>query len=405
MPYVPAHTNEIGSYTRSKSVTSYTQTSNSITPIVSGPTNQTDAVSYKSLVVDGPFHNTFKGFRLPTTYGRGVHRIENDSGNYDFWGLNSAGQRVIRYTGTDAPSGFAGYPHDGPANALNGSTGVPSNLINRAEAEALNKIKAQKINLGVTLAEMKRTVSMVQSTLVTLLAVYRAVRRGNFATAYGLLTGGRTLDRTFQSPQQFWLAMQYGWFPLIDDIYGGVQLVNNGFRDKNALFNVSRTITQNLDTGAFFTTGRSDLVITGSAKSGVKVKFWGCVTGDVARLSSLGLTNPLEIAWELTPYSFVLDWLVPVGAWLSTLDATLGVAFVAGCRTELTEWDIVAEQGPAAGTNTRRLEGKLPRTRNRGVVMRRTTYGSWPWVIPYWKNPLTTTHTLSAIALLTNTRR
>lgn len=30
----------------------------------------------------------------------------------------------------------------------------------------------------------------------------------------------------------------------------------------------------------------------------------------------LGLKDPLSIAWELVPYSFVADWFIPIGAWL-----------------------------------------------------------------------------------------
>lgn len=34
--------------------------------------------------------------------------------------------------------------------------------------------------------------------------------------------------------------------------------------------------------------------------------------------------NPLENAWEATPFSFIFDYLVPVGDWLSALDALAG---------------------------------------------------------------------------------
>jgi hypothetical protein len=32
---------------------------------------------------------------------------------------------------------------------------------------------------------------------------------------------------------------------------------------------------------------------------------------------SLGLVNPLEIAWEVVPYSFVVDWFLPVGSYIA----------------------------------------------------------------------------------------
>jgi hypothetical protein len=32
---------------------------------------------------------------------------------------------------------------------------------------------------------------------------------------------------------------------------------------------------------------------------------------------SLGLVNPAEIAWEVVPYSFVVDWFLPIGSYIS----------------------------------------------------------------------------------------
>jgi hypothetical protein len=34
---------------------------------------------------------------------------------------------------------------------------------------------------------------------------------------------------------------------------------------------------------------------------------------------SLGLTDPFQVLWEITPFSFVFDWFLPVGAFLENL--------------------------------------------------------------------------------------
>lgn len=49
------------------------------------------------------------------------------------------------------------------------------------------------------------------------------------------------------------------------------------------------------------------------------------IPGDLHWLASFGITNPLELAWELIPYSFVIDWAFNVGNVLSGLDALIGV--------------------------------------------------------------------------------
>jgi hypothetical protein len=35
---------------------------------------------------------------------------------------------------------------------------------------------------------------------------------------------------------------------------------------------------------------------------------------------SLGLTDPLSVVWEIIPYSFVVDWFLPVGTYLENLN-------------------------------------------------------------------------------------
>jgi hypothetical protein len=48
-------------------------------------------------------------------------------------------------------------------------------------------------------------------------------------------------------------------------------------------------------------------------------------------LASLGLTNLASVGWEVMPYSFVIDWAVPVGNWLNLQDADTGLEYVQGC--------------------------------------------------------------------------
>jgi hypothetical protein len=45
----------------------------------------------------------------------------------------------------------------------------------------------------------------------------------------------------------------------------------------------------------------------------------------LSELQQLGLTNPALVAWELVPFSFVFDWFIQVGDWLTGLTALQGV--------------------------------------------------------------------------------
>jgi hypothetical protein len=47
-------------------------------------------------------------------------------------------------------------------------------------------------------------------------------------------------------------------------------------------------------------------------------------------LSELGFTNPLSLAWEVLPFSFVVDWSLPIGEYFNLLDADHGWSFRGG---------------------------------------------------------------------------
>jgi len=57
----------------------------------------------------------------------------------------------------------------------------------------------------------------------------------------------------------------------------------------------------------------------------------------LANLDDWGITNPALLAWELVPYSFVVDWFYPVGDWLSQVGYSLGLYFVRGMRSSVAE--------------------------------------------------------------------
>lgn len=58
---------------------------------------------------------------------------------------------------------------------------------------------------------------------------------------------------------------------------------------------------------------------------------------DIARISSI---NPVSIAYELVPYSFVLDWIVNIGQYLRSVENALLFSrdFVTGYETSLYTW-------------------------------------------------------------------
>lgn len=137
-----------------------------------------------------------------------------------------------------------------------------------------------------------------------------------------------------------------------------------------------------------FTTARgvhvTDHLVTGTeegpitpkdVRKGCEVKIvYKVENRTLASLNSLGLVNPLSLAWELLPMSFVVDWFIPIGGFLRQLTAPLGLEFTYGYETKFAygDFDVRVTSVPAGWT------GWSKDAEIRGFGMERKVLTSWP---------------------------
>jgi len=112
----------------------------------------------------------------------------------------------------------------------------------------------------------------------------------------------------------------------------------------------------------------------------------------------MGLINPAEVAWELTPWSFVVDWFIPVGNFLEALTARAGVTFIDGCSA----YKVVSDRHM---TYMGYDSGALPLTNSFGITSHCESYtrrklGGFPYPGFYYKSPFSSKHALNALALV-----
>jgi hypothetical protein len=116
-------------------------------------------------------------------------------------------------------------------------------------------------------------------------------------------------------------------------------------------------------------------------------------------LNQLGLLNPLSFAWEITPWSFVVDWLIPIGPVLSALTAPVGLNFISGSTA--TRMSRVYEGSFHAGVPEGTYTSDVPvpfTVIDEGYD--RVIHTTWPFPTPYLNlDPLAGDHWLKAIAL------
>jgi hypothetical protein len=148
--------------------------------------------------------------------------------------------------------------------------------------------------------------------------------------------------------------MQYGWKPLLGDIYGAVKHHNEIEADGSRLVAfvskktgrkpqyIDRVITHDALSGLSGSSLRLTERIKRTEKMYARFDFVRSdpISPDV--LTQLGLTNPFELAWELMPFSFVLDWSLPLGDYFHLLDAVKGWKLKGGSRS----YKVVDERTP-----------------------------------------------------------
>lgn len=241
-------------------------------------------------------------------------------------------------------------------------------LFNTLRLKAIAKANAKTIehNAGIveTLFELRKTKSMFIDAATTVVRAMRHIRRGRFAEAAKTLGMSHVPNGVSRkrSAASNWLEYRYGWLPCISsvesaakatyDLYSRSRFIRHsrGYAEGSAPywsgFTDYSTWNQDYNIASLYVPG--EYAYGGTTHRGVNYhvlrKYWRDLRVDVGYVykitnpnlvysSQLGLTNPLSVAWELVPLSFVADWFVNVGDVLDQLGTFTGKQFLAGYVT------------------------------------------------------------------------
>lgn len=207
---------------------------------------------------------------------------------------------------------------------------------NEAVTKCLNEISDSKLNLGENLFTLSQTVKLFSSPLQNLVTnltkMYRDPKmRPHLSKSYSELY--RNFDRKVASK---YLEYVYGLKPLMEDFYNLASLAKKQGSDPFLLHAVKRArrkyepsdyqlYSPSLDQELL----RSDTKVRSMTSCHIWAKLSDTYPG-TRSLNQLGLINPMSLIWELVPYSFVVDWVLPVGPVLQALTAPAGLDFVDG---------------------------------------------------------------------------
>ena len=270
-----------------------------------------------------------------------------------------------------------------------------------AQTQARLNARDQKVNLAQAFGERKQLANLAASTINRIVTAYRALRRGNIPNALRAL-GQRPRSRLRATDiGSQWLEIQYGWKPLLSDVYGVMQALKPA--DDRLLFSAvgrGRWVDNRVTTRV--SADKSQRRIdqgTNWRKARTKLDF---SVSDSALLtaSQLGLSDPATLAWELLPFSFVVDWFLPVGDYIAGLSALSGLTFLGGSTSTKTY------NGIESAGFSQRVGNPVSWVVASGIKcpyqvrLIRTVHVTVPGPSLAVKNPLSFTHVANAMALL-----
>ncbi len=271
------------------------------------------------------------------------------------------------------------------------------------------KIAGSDFNMGIFLGEGREALELITGTAHRIRASLDAFSHGDVYRAAKALGSSearaRSVSRKPIRPKDFpakasdkWLELQYGWLPLIKDVQGAAeflaQTLNFPFEKKYQVRKkkpLAATVPNDIRDGG-------DYLFDGKTR-GQLICF--CKEVNVAQL--LGLLDPASVLWEVTPWSFVADWFLPIGSYLAArgLDSSLTGTFV---QTITRKENFVCSAVKVASGNTHYKTTKQPYYRSMDIAMDRVVSSSLFVPRPNFKSldkVASWKHCANAVALLT----
>lgn len=211
-----------------------------------------------------------------------------------------------------------------------------------------SQIKNLSLNIAEDVFEYRETCRLFHETVKELWNLYQAVKhpdklvkevRRVVRKANGLTRKVRVVStrrvRTkapygSKTVAKAFIATEFGVLPLMSDLSDAARRLNDS---------LGTTLLKRLCVTPSFETEVSIPVNYSGHRDGVRSMKWKRSQRAVVYVwlstahKEITFGNPAELLYNLTAFSFMLDWFVPIGQWLGSLDALAGVQKTLGTVT------------------------------------------------------------------------
>lgn len=248
---------------------------------------------------------------------------------------------------TSNSANYSGSQHGDMAELILGNPvmSLPS-LVTASEMSLLMQLYADvnkgSLMTGEFLSDMGKTVGMLTHPFKS------ASKLAWKMAEYSRRNAKKTAASAILAANNSWLEYRYGWSPIIHDVQTVIKEAHN-VRERGRRCQVARagnsdsfSKTQTWAGTGPTTSVSGSLTVAKKAKCDVGVIFESCAQSSSDSLNSilgLRLRDVPATAWEVIPYSFVVDWFLPIGTWIQAITPVPGVTIKGTwiTKTTLTE--------------------------------------------------------------------
>jgi len=216
---------------------------------------------------------------------------------------------------------------------------TPDTLISQAITKSWAKVGDTSIQSLVCLAEAEKTVLSLASIFRRFIKVIKMIKR----------LDGYHLAKEFSAKQlsDRYMELRYAIRPLLYDAVGLIEALDSDREKPRSTFR--GTVQDGLQDS---TTSTQPITYTGAKAHGWTLEtrtayelFAECKAGVLTEMAvegspwnTWGITQPFESAWELVPFSFIVDWFFNVGDTIAAWTPNYGFHVLASWYTLETIW-------------------------------------------------------------------
>lgn len=289
-----------------------------------------------------------------------------NTGNYLMKRVNRSSTQPYYYTGHQN-SGTNVIGDSYASNSWNypSQPSIDDSIIAEAIQEAWSKVSLQDTMALATAAELSKTLDFLLSTMRKVWKIYRSVRKLDVlgvAASVSNLTKKQISSITKTSVKEVanaYMEARYALRPLMYDIRNTMEAVADKVPAKYTTFRAYKAdIAEVTDSNFLLREVTGDYRMTGTSVANRSLEVRAGVLTMVEAFNAFarwGCGDILQTAWELVPFSFIVDWFFQVGKLISSWAPKIGLRTLASWYVvdDMTTLSVTAVTGTslASGYN------------------------------------------------------